>query len=166
MRSFSCVLAAAVLAFGVAVLLPAEQPAQPKTAAKVHRHPRSTAKRAVSRVLDTPLDQTVRLTFIVTNDDGNHEFPVLCAGGEFVIDHDIVEADGGHQMSFVGRLQPADTKDAVAATFDLLNYHRNDVEGFEASFTLKGSAVLSLGKMIEVGRLGEDKVSLKAEVVK
>ncbi len=114
---------------------------------------------------EAPGDKTVRLTFTINNDDGPHPFPVTCAARNFHLEHDITEADGGHQMKFTGYMKSVDQRDKTFVRFEIEQYHSNDTEGVDATFRLQGSAILTLGKKIDIGTLGEDRVSLQADIV-
>ena len=114
---------------------------------------------------ETPIGKTVKLTITLTNDDGDHDFLVTCAGRNFHIEHDITEVDGGHQVKILGYLKPVDQEDRIFVRFELENYHTNDKEGVSATFHLKGSAILKFGKKIDIGTLGDQKATVLAELV-
>ncbi|MFQ5734324.1 MAG: hypothetical protein ACE5KM_20490 [Planctomycetaceae bacterium] len=115
---------------------------------------------------EDPLGRTLRLTFTIKNDDGDHAFPVLCAGRSFLIEHDMSEDDGSNRMRFRGLLKGVDQKDRVFVQFDLIHSHSNIDNGFDATLTLKGSAMPTFGKKIALGNLGDEQVSLTVSLVK
>lgn len=110
--------------------------------------------------VEDPQGQTVRLTFTIKNDDGEHTHAVLCAGRTFLIEHDIAEDAGGHQLKIRGLVKAVDRKDRVFVQYDLLQTHSNFVDGFDATFKLRGSATPTFGKKLALGNLGDQQISL------
>jgi hypothetical protein len=172
MRTLTSCCALAIAAVGLSVLFAgddAEQkPIRKRRPAAVVKQPRRViaAKKAVVRQRDEqPLGKTVRLTFTVTNGDGDHSFPVLCAARSFLINHNIAEAEGGHELKFAGYLKAVDQTDRVFLSFDAFQAHSNNNEAFDATFKLQGSALVRFGRKTELGKLGEDKVTLTATLV-
>lgn len=135
--------------------------------AEADTRPKATATAVAKDALpdEEPFGKTIRLEFTITNDDGKHTLPVVCAARSFHKERDVVEADGGHQLKIAGYMKKVDAKDRVFVYFDLLRYHSNDVEGANATFKLKGSAIVKFGKKTEIGSLGEEKITLTASVV-
>ena len=109
---------------------------------------------------EDPIGRTVRLTFTIKNDDGEESFPVVCASRTFLIEHDVSEDDGGHQLKLAGRLKTVDQKDRVFVQFDLQHYHSNNNNGLDATFKLRGSAIATLGKKLSLGNVGDQQISL------
>lgn len=110
--------------------------------------------------LEKPLGQTLRLTFILKNEDGEHSFPVACAGESYLIDHDVSETGGSHQIKFEGRVRMIEQSQRLFVSFDALQFHSNNVEGVDASFKLHGSVLVRPGQKVDIGRLGDSQVFL------
>lgn len=170
MRTLTACIAVAFVAIGLSVLV-AGDAAEQKTVqrrrpvVKQHRRPVVATKTLLRKSEEKPLGKTVRLTFTVTTGDGDHSFPVLCAARDFLINHNVAEANGGHELKFAGSLTAVDQQDRVFLSFDVFRADSNDVEGLDATFKLQGSAVLRFEQKTELGKLGEDKVTLTASVV-
>lgn len=120
---------------------------------------------AAALVEEDPLGKTVRLTFTVKNDDGEHTHTVLCAARSFLIEHDVADDNGGHQLKFQGLLKAVDQNDRVFVQYNLMHNHSNTNDGLDATFKLKGSAMPTLDKKLALGSLGEQQISLTVTLV-
>ena len=187
MRTFSVCFAVVILTVGLTAFLSAgsdaakgpsrqkqdvkksERKSRPKSNAQGRRKTASkpgVQKKSVVQRSDEPqLGKTVRLTFTMTNDDGDHSFSVLCAARSFLIGHNAAEADGGNEMKFSGHLKAVDQPNRVFVSFDAFRSHSNNIEGADVTFKLQGSVLFRFGKKIELGKLGEEKLSLTATLV-
>jgi hypothetical protein len=87
---------------------------------------------------------------------------VLCAGGDYAVDRDVSEPNGGHAIKFKGKLTPTDDPARLRLTFDAMVHHANANEGIDATFTLTGSALLTPGKQKTLGVLGEAALKVTA----
>jgi hypothetical protein len=108
------------------------------------------------------LSKTMRLEFQLVTPEDTPSFVVLCAGGDYAIDRDVSEPNGGHAIKFKGTLTPADDQGRLRLTFDAMVHHANANEGIDATFTLTGSALLTPGKQRTLGVLGEAALKVTA----
>ncbi len=108
------------------------------------------------------LGKTVRLEFKLVHPEEEPIFTVLCAGGDYAIDRDVSEPNGGHVIKFKGKLTPTDDPARLRLTFDAMVHHENANEGIDATFTLTGSALLTPGKQKTLGVLGEAALKVTA----
>lgn len=158
MRRPTIVAVVTLFAVCVPAVFLAGQPAEEAPAAAQTERPQRQSE-------PQPLGKTVRLTFTVHTDDGDRSFPVVCAAKDFLIEHDITEADGGHQLKITGEARSTDNPQQLLVSFEAMHYHANDKEGHTATFNLKGSAGVTFDKKIELGRLGDEMLSLTITIV-
>ena len=107
--------------------------------------------------------RTIRLEFQLLEDEEQPTFVVLCAGGDFTIEHEAEERDVEHHLHISGELLPLDDDgDRVLIRFHAHQAEGNAEEGAKAEFAVKGSAVIEVGKSTELALLGDVPLSLTA----
>ena len=106
---------------------------------------------------------TVKLEF-KTKGEGAESFLVLCSGGEYTINRSHIGPDNEHSQEFNGAVLPITDPKKIGFTYAVVWMHKSIAEDFDASFALKGSAVLKAGKETVLGFLGNQVLSVTATV--
>ena len=106
---------------------------------------------------------TVKLEF-KTKGEGGTSFLVLCSGGEYTVNRSHIGPDDEHSQEFNGEVLPITDPKKIGFTYSIVLMHKSIIEDFDASFALKGSAVLKAGKETVLGFLGNQVLSVTATV--
>ena len=122
--------------------------------------PRSSAKLSIGAPVPS---HTVKLEFKIKGEGGG-SFLVLCSGGEHSINLSHIGPDNEHSQEFNGTVLPIADLTKIGFTYSVVEMHKNIVEDVEATFAVKGSAVLKAGKETALGFLGNRSLVVIATV--
>ena len=122
--------------------------------------PRSSAKLSIGAPVPT---HTVKLEFKIKGEGGG-SFLVLCSGGEYSINLSHIGPDNEHSQEFNGTVLPIADLTKIGFTYSVVEMHKNIVEDVEATFAVKGSALLKVGKETTLGFLGNRSLVVIATV--
>ena len=106
---------------------------------------------------------TVKLEFKIKGEGGG-SFLVLCSGGEYSIDLSHFGPDNEHSQEFNGTVLPIADLTKIGFTYSVVETHKNIIEDVEASYAVKGSALLKVGKETALGFLGNRSLVVIATV--
>ena len=106
---------------------------------------------------------TVKLEF-KTKGEGAESFLVLCSGGEYSINLSHFGPDNEHSQEFNGTVLPIADLTNIGFTYSVVEMHKNIIEDVEASYAVKGSALLKAGKETSLGFLGNRSLVVIATV--
>ena len=106
---------------------------------------------------------TVKLEFKIKGEGGG-SFLVLCSGGEYSINLSHFGPDNEHSQEFNGTVLPIADPTKIGFTYSVVETHKNIIEDVEASYAVKGSALLKAGKETALGFLGNRSLVVIATV--
>ena len=106
---------------------------------------------------------TVKLEFKIKGEGGG-SFLVLCSGGEYSINLSHFGPDNEHSQEFNGTVLPIADLTKIGFTYSVVETHKNIIEDVEASYAVKGSALLKVGKETALGFLGNRSLVVIATV--
>ena len=106
---------------------------------------------------------TVKLEFQIKGEGGG-SFLVLCSGGEYSINLSHFGPDNEHSQEFNGTVLPIADPTKIGFTYSVVETHKNIIEDVEASYAVKGSALLKAGKETALGFLGNRSLVVIATV--
>ena len=110
------------------------------------------------------MGRTIKLEFKVIGEDEEPTFAVSCAGRTFLIQHDVSSPDFEGALTISGELAAVDAPDRIFIAFQSMTHHTDLNEDFDATFQMDGSAIVTLGKQVKLGDLGEQSLMLTATV--
>ena len=106
---------------------------------------------------------TVKLEFKIKGEGGG-SFLVLSSGGEYSINLSHFGPDNEHSQEFNGTVLPIADPTKIGFTYSVVATHKNIIEDVEASYAVKGSALLKAGKETALGFLGNRSLVVIATV--
>lgn len=112
---------------------------------------------------DQPLGISVNLTFQHGPKNGDEPpLVVQCALGNYAT-HRIVDGpDAKHTIRISGELRRVDAKDRILLVYEAESQHVDYNDDFEASFSVKGSAIIQFGQSYILGYFGEHPLRVTA----
>ena len=122
--------------------------------------PRGSTKLSIVAPVPT---HTVKLKFKIKGEGGG-SFLVLCSGGEYSINLSHFGPDNEHSQEFNGTVLPIADPTKIGFTYSVVETHKNIIEDVEASYAVKGSALLKAGKETALGFLGNRSLVVIATV--